>query len=77
MSVSGPRSNQQGEYKRVLDCFAADMDDEAATPIIVVRRGEVAAWLQAQPAMTQAWLQNTGFRSKPGQIGLWTIFIGN
>ncbi len=54
----------------MLECFVADLDDEAATPIIIVRREEVAAWLQEQPAVTQAWLQNTGFRSKPGQIAL-------
>ncbi len=70
----------------MLDCFVAEQSDLATTPISVVKATDVATWQKNQPAVTQAWLESTGFRAKarmnaliPGADGklAGAVMVGN
>ncbi len=52
------------------ECFVADLENDDATPITIVKPGEAEAWLESQSAVAQAWLKSTGFRSKPSSFAL-------
>ncbi len=52
------------------ECFVADQDDVAATPITVVLVKDFDDWLKSQSDVTRAWLESTGFRAKANKVAL-------
>ncbi|WP_236686398.1 leucyl aminopeptidase family protein [Paramagnetospirillum magnetotacticum] len=44
--------------------------DDAATDLIVLRKGELPAWLGGQPDSVRRWVEQTGFKAEPGTVCL-------
>ncbi|KRG86840.1 cytochrome C oxidase subunit II, partial [Stenotrophomonas acidaminiphila] len=45
-------------------------DSAGALPLHVLDKATFAAWLDAQPAATQAWLSSQQFTAAPGSVAL-------
>src|SRR3989344_1407213 len=61
----------------MLSCFAPGSERAKAIPIQHIIHKELSAALSAEPALTQAWVQNSGFTAKPGTYCLVPDSKGN
>jgi leucyl aminopeptidase len=66
----GIETGHSREKTTVLDCFVADQDAQASTPIAAVKASDFEAWLATQPEVTKAWLGSTNFRAKPRSVAI-------
>ena len=59
----------------VQECFVADLENDDATPITIVKPGEAEAWLESQSPVAQAWLKSTNISSTNRPVLCLTVRI--